>query len=34
MKYVDFMQKIGAIKVRPETWKDLFFPNAYALPGG
>jgi NitT/TauT family transport system substrate-binding protein len=27
MKYVDFMQKIGAIKVKPETWKDLFFPN-------
>jgi len=22
MKYVDFMQKIGAIKVKPETWKD------------
>ena len=34
MKYVDFMQKIGAIKVRPETWKDLFFPNVYALSGG
>jgi NitT/TauT family transport system substrate-binding protein len=34
MKYVDFMQKIGAIKVKPETWKDLFFPNVYALSGG
>jgi NitT/TauT family transport system substrate-binding protein len=34
MKYVDFMQKIGAIKVKPETWKDLFFPNAHSLPGG
>jgi NitT/TauT family transport system substrate-binding protein len=34
MKYVDFMQKIGAIKVKPETWRDLFFPNAHALPGG
>ena len=34
MKYVDFMQKIGAIKVKPETWKDLFFPNAHALAGG
>ncbi len=34
MKYVDFMHKIGAIKVKPETWRDLFFPNAHALPGG
>jgi NitT/TauT family transport system substrate-binding protein len=33
MKYVDFMAKIGSIKVRPDTWKDLFFPNAQSLPG-
>ena len=33
MKYVDFMARIGAIKVKPETWKDLFFPNAQSLPG-
>jgi NitT/TauT family transport system substrate-binding protein len=33
MKYVDFMLKTGAIKVRPESWKDLFFPNAHGLPG-
>jgi NitT/TauT family transport system substrate-binding protein len=33
MKYVDFMHKTGAIKARPESWKDLFFPNAQALPG-
>ena len=33
MKYVDFMVKTGAIKVRPESWKDLFFPNAHGLPG-
>ena len=32
-KYVNFMLKTGAIKVRPESWKDLFFPNAQALPG-
>ena len=24
MKYADFMTKIGSIKVKPETWKDLF----------
>ena len=33
MKYVDFMFKIGAIKTRPESWKDLFFPEIHALPG-
>ncbi len=33
MKYADFMYRTGAIKVKPDTWKDLFFPNVYALPG-
>lgn len=33
MKYADFMAKTGAIKVKPETWKDLFFPNVHAAPG-
>jgi NitT/TauT family transport system substrate-binding protein len=33
MKYVDFMVKIGSIKTRPDSWKDLFFPNVYGLPG-
>ena len=33
MKYVDFMLKTGLIKVKPESWKDLFFPNVQALPG-
>ena len=32
-KYVDFMVRTGAIKVKPDSWKDLFFPNAHALPG-
>jgi NitT/TauT family transport system substrate-binding protein len=34
MKYVDFMSRIGAIKTKPDSWKDLFFPNAHNLPGG
>ena len=34
MKYVSFMQKTGAIKAKPESWKVLFFPNAHNLPGG
>jgi NitT/TauT family transport system substrate-binding protein len=33
MKFADFMQKIGAIKAKPDSWRDLFFPNAQALPG-
>jgi len=33
MKYVDFMYKTGSIKVKPDSWKDLFFPNAQTLPG-
>jgi NitT/TauT family transport system substrate-binding protein len=32
-KYVDFMYKIGAIKAKPDSWKDLFFPNAHNLAG-
>ncbi len=33
MKYVNFMLKTGSIKVKPDSWKDLFFPNAQSLPG-
>ncbi|MEO8739348.1 MAG: ABC transporter substrate-binding protein [Casimicrobiaceae bacterium] len=33
MKYVDFMARIGAIKVKPDSWKDLFFPNIHGVPG-
>jgi hypothetical protein len=32
MKYVNFMNKVGSIKVKPES-TDLFFPNAHALRG-
>jgi NitT/TauT family transport system substrate-binding protein len=33
MKYADFMYKIGLIKMKPASWKELFFPNAHRLPG-
>ena len=33
MKYVNFMFKVGSIKVRPDSWKDLFFQNAHGLSG-
>jgi NitT/TauT family transport system substrate-binding protein len=33
MKYVDFMAKVGAIKVKPDSWKELFFPNIHGAAG-
>lgn len=33
MTYVDFMSRIGMIKVKPASWKEMFFPNAQNLPG-
>ncbi|HTX54087.1 MAG TPA: ABC transporter substrate-binding protein [Candidatus Baltobacteraceae bacterium] len=33
MPMIEFMHKIGTIKVKPETWKDLFFPNVHNQPG-
>ena len=33
MKYVDFMHKIGSIKARPDSWKEMFFQNAHQLSG-
>ena len=32
-KTADFIYKIGAIKTKPSSWKDLFFPEVQALPG-
>ncbi|MDR3531862.1 MAG: ABC transporter substrate-binding protein, partial [Rhodopila sp.] len=28
-----FMAEVGTIKVKPTSWKDYFFPEAYGLPG-
>ena len=33
MTFAEFMAKQGLIKTRPESWKDMFFPELYALPG-
>jgi len=27
------MYKIGSIKVKPASWKDMFFPEIHNLPG-
>jgi NitT/TauT family transport system substrate-binding protein len=32
-KVAAFMQEIGTIKVKPGSWKDYFFPEAYGLNG-
>jgi NitT/TauT family transport system substrate-binding protein len=33
MAFVDFMHKVGRIKKKPESWKDLFFADAHGLNG-
>ena len=33
MQVVEFMHKVGRIKKKPGTWKDLFFPEAHGLDG-
>jgi NitT/TauT family transport system substrate-binding protein len=31
--YASFMHRIGSIKRKAESWKDLYFPEAHDLPG-
>jgi len=33
MTTADFMHRIGRIKVKPSSWKDLFFENVHSLKG-
>jgi len=33
MTFAEFMAKQGLIKARPGSWKDMFFPELYGLPG-
>ena len=33
MKYVEFMSRVGSIKVKPDSWKDLFFPEVHEKLG-
>jgi NitT/TauT family transport system substrate-binding protein len=33
MKIVEFMHKVGRIKKKPDSWKDMFFPEAHGLNG-
>jgi NitT/TauT family transport system substrate-binding protein len=33
MAVVEFMHKVGRLKHRPDSWKDLFFPEAHGFKG-
>jgi NitT/TauT family transport system substrate-binding protein len=33
MQYAQFMHAVGSIKIKPASWRDLFFPELHALPG-
>jgi NitT/TauT family transport system substrate-binding protein len=33
MKFIDFMHKVGRLKKKPNSWKDMFFPEAHGLNG-
>jgi NitT/TauT family transport system substrate-binding protein len=33
MKYAEFMQRIGTMKAKPVSWKDLFFSAVHDRPG-
>ena len=33
MKYAEFMHKVGALKNKPASWKDYFFPEIHGVSG-
>jgi NitT/TauT family transport system substrate-binding protein len=33
MKYAEFMSRVGTIKAKPASWKDLFFVPIHGVPG-
>jgi NitT/TauT family transport system substrate-binding protein len=34
VKFAFFKARTGNIKAKPDSWKDLFFADIHALPGG
>ena len=32
-QFVEFMHKVGSVKTKPASWRDLYFPEAHNLPG-
>ena len=33
MKYATFMHEVGTLKAKPESWKELFLPDAHDQDG-
>ncbi len=33
LPYAEFMHRIGTLKTKPASWKDMFFPEIHDLPG-
>jgi len=33
MAYAEFMSRAGMLPVKPTSWRDMFFSDAYRLPG-
>lgn len=33
LQFAQFMHSVGTVPTRPESWKDMFFPNAYDYEG-
>jgi len=33
LPFAEFMHRIGTLKTKPASWKDLFFPEVHDLPG-
>jgi NitT/TauT family transport system substrate-binding protein len=33
LKFAAFKAQIGSVSSRPDTWKDMFFPEIHAMPG-
>jgi len=33
MKFAEFMVKTGALKTKPASWKDVFFPEVHGENG-
>src|SRR3954452_12711869 len=34
MKFAEFMSRVGVLKLRPGSWKELFVPELHGVPGG
>ncbi|MCC7484249.1 MAG: ABC transporter substrate-binding protein, partial [Burkholderiales bacterium] len=33
MKFTEFLHRVGVVKRKPASWKEMFFPEVADLPG-